>query len=552
MTGKCESGSIIKAGVYTIYNSAQECCEANYAWDVISCLPSEIRWGVFLPSIPIIFFNIPNIIQLNDEQREAMEDRIREILIPTSDDMNITIEEVIINDSIFGGPTNGLQSLPVTLGIKLSGDEEINVSEVQTAFTSTLQSELYTLANELKGAWGSDVYTKDVILGIGTVQTTLAPTSQPNFSNDVSDSIIQHNDDGEKLDTMSPPIDNTTFDNQVTTNNNNVSTHGDGEKSSLPPWAIVIVAFLFALLCTGLLLVFRRSIDKDDMNGERLPRHNFSSYLDEETSQSPTAKHANFNRSNQSGFNMSMNSFFSFNKSSQSDMNKNSISIFNQSQNTLGSLQVVRNKPQIDPDGKKSFNKSMNFTQSATNIYQGGIDPEPSPNPGQTRVMRTISEKDTERQIIQDEDDESGYDGGKSSVLLKNVVDDEEEDSEEDILDYDSDEDANVLGLLYYDGASSAGESAAKESRRSRRSRRTNKSKSTKSKSTKSRSSKETRSITRKKRKPKELQNVTEERVDGNLSKRGDDVRGSIVVSTHNTSVISGFSDAEEYEKAGQ
>ena len=482
-----------------------------------------------------------------------MEDRIREILIPTSDDMNITIEEVIINDSVFGGPSNGLQSLPVTLVIKLSGDEEINVSEVQTAFTSTLQSELYTLANELKGAWGSDVYTKDVILGIGTVQTTLAPTSQPNFSNDVSDSIIQHNDDGEKLDTMSPPIDNTTFDNQVTTNNNNVSTHGDGEKSSLPPWAIVIVAFLFALVCTGLLLVFRRNIDKDDMNGERLPRHNFSSYLDEETSQSPTAKHANFNKSNQSGFNMSMNSFFSFNKSSQSDMNKNSISIFNQSQNTLGSLQVVINKPQIDPDGKKSFNKSMNFTQSATNIYQGGIDPEPSPNPGQTRVMRTISEKDTERQIIQDEDDESGYDGGKSSVLLKNVVDDEEEDSEEDILDYDSDEDANVLGLLYYDGASSAGESAAKESRRSRRSRRTNKSKSTKSKSTKSRSSKETRSITRKKRKPKELQNVTEERVVGNLSKRGDDVRGSIVVSTHNTSVISGFSEnAEEYEKAGQ
>jgi len=156
----------------------------------------------------------------------------------------------------------------------------------------------------------------------------------------------------------------------------------------------------------------------------------------------------------------------------------------------------INRKSQIDPEGKKSFNQSLRFTQSAAKsnrerqIQQNqSVDKSVDEdfNPVQWKIDQNLNQAQMglhahlkrgnqgQRSAEQDKLEESGYDGGKSSFLITSgIVSDEDDSSSEEVdADESSTEEGNVLGLLYYDGASSAGESEARESRRSRRSGRT-------------------------------------------------------------------------------
>ncbi|KAL9190713.1 hypothetical protein ACHAXT_000419 [Thalassiosira profunda] len=127
----------------------------------------------------------------------------------------------------------------------------------------------------------------------------------------------------------------------------------------------------------------------------------------------------------------------------------------------------------IESDGQDP--SSSNFIISSLGMDPSvGHDISPADPSNANESGRIQTKRPDPVQSLQP-DDEDGYDGGKESSFLRSSDNVEDESSDEGAEMNDSDE-GNVLGLLYYDGASSAGESDAKESWRSRRSRRSRRS----------------------------------------------------------------------------
>ena len=300
------------------------------------------------------------------------------------------------------------------------------------------------------------------------------------------------------------------------------------QNASTPAWAIVLIVLLLALFGGGIFLWYRRTIEKDV--DERLPSHNHNnSYFDGDISDMSPSKMIHYlnpgvqttiqTKSDQSQVDdMSFQSYRSqlsrgysesprsngrsninFDESNQHQKSKNN-SVDPSRKISCVQQEMVQYRPKMDPEGTKSFNESMSFTQSAMNINRGHDRQQESNNANMTRSVNEDMAQPANLSTNKFGFDESGYDGGKSSLFIVNesgdAKDDVSDDSSEDKFEADADgsssDEGNVLGLLYYDGASSANESEARESRLSRRSRRTNR--SGKSKSTKSRSSRQTRS----------------------------------------------------------
>jgi len=473
VTSKCDSSATVAAGVYSIYLTAKECCESHFYWDIDACLaspptppptvrPSVVEQqtpidnivgpqqskpppdgdtvGILLAPIYIRFSNMQSQLQLDEEDREQLQDIIRRSLLVESDEFNITIADVDAVDSIFSNEDDQTISMSMYLKITITG-EDVDPREVQIAFTNALQDQIYLIDNEINKSWGTA--SNNMVLGIGNVKA----------GGDI------------------------------------VSTRISNESSSsVPVWGIILIILLFAFLCGGLLVLQRRRLDK----GDSLPRHTHinESYFDREKSQ-PCGE-GRYNPGDR-----------------QHISKRNQQHASNQSQQTLTSrgregdeIIVPHNKP--DPDGEKSFNKSMSFTQSALNINEEPIEQSPKRIEGIQRKrssgggMRRESSQEHDIQINrslehehmargQEElEEEDGYDGGRSSFFITNDNYDVQESSDDSSEENNSsDDDVGVLGLMYYDGASSAGESlGAKESRLSRRSKRSaaRSKKSTKSK----------------------------------------------------------------------
>ena len=570
MTGKCESSSTIAAGVYTIFNSVEECCYANYP-DPSSCIPVAApptaspsvqtvltpiidspspldTEGIFyLDPMSITFFNLPPQYEMNDDQRGMLEDIIQNVFLPTSSDFDTKVLSVDVIDSIFSGPDQE-SSQSFNLEITITGNQDIIPIELHTAFINTLHDQLYNIANMLRTSWGPEIYSNGTILSIADVQTTLVPTHRPSLLDNDLDLSLQNNAE---------------------------------QNASTPAWAIVLIVLLLALFGGGIFLWYRWRMEKDV--DERLPSHNHNnSYFDGDISDMSPSKMIHYlnpgvqttiqTKSDQSHVDdMSFQSYRSqlsrgysesprsngrsninFNESNQHQKSKNK-SVDPSRQISCVQQEMVQYRPKVDPEGTKSFNESMSFTQSAMNINRGHDRQQESKNANMTRSVN----QDIAQPANLNTFDESGYDGGKSSLFIVNesgdakddVSDDSSEDKFETNADGSSSDEGNVLGLLYYDGASSANESEARESRLSRRSRRTNR--SGKSKSTKSRSSRQTRSsrsqqqrsIARKKM-PKKAQNFVTKPI------REEDVSasGPIVVGGAQ-SVVSGLHDDLEDEQ---
>jgi len=223
----------------------------------------------------------------------------------------------------------------------------------------------------------------------------------------------------------------------------------------------------------------------------------------------------------------------------------------------------------------------MSFTQSALNINEEPIEQSSKRKEGIQRKrslgggMRRESSQEHDIQINrsleheqrsrgQEElEEEDGYDGGQSSFFITNDNDEGQEPSDDSSEENNSsDDDVGVLGLMYYDGASSAGESlGAKESRLSRRSKRSaaQSKKSTKSRASSrvSQSQRQPPPIARKKegtKRKEQHQNVT---VDGQkdypyvleppYNKRQSDHSDNIYIGGE-SSVVSGLSsNAEDF-----
>ena len=549
MTSSCDSGATVAAGVYSIYLTAKECCESHFYWDIDACLaspstpppttrPSVVEQqtpidivgpqqmkpppdgdtvGILLAPIYIRFSNMQSQLQLDEEDREQLQDIIRRSLLVASDEFNITITSVDAVDSIFSNKDDQTISMSMYLKITITG-EDVDPREVQIAFTNALQDQVYLIDNEIQNSWGTA--SNNMVTGIGNAET----------GGDV------------------------------------VSTRISIESSSsVPVWGIILIILLFAFLCGGLLVLQRRRLDK----GDSLPRHTNESYFEK----SQPCEEGRYNNNPRDRQHMS--------KSNQQHRS------FNESQQTLtrkdggDEIIVPRNKP--DPDGEKSFNKSMSFTQSALNINQGlesieqgfkqhsesnqrkwssegGMQRESSQE-HDIQIHRSVDHEQRARGKEELNEEEDGYDGGQSSFFITTndnyeVQEESSDDSSEE--NNSSDDDVGVLGLMYYDGASSAGESlGAKESRLSRRSKRSKKSTKSRTSSRVSQSQQQPPPIARKKEVTKhkeQHQNVT---VDGQkdypyvlppYNKRKSDHSDcpNIYVGGE-ASVVSGLSSTEEF-----
>eukprot|EP00581_Thalassiosira_minuscula_P000810 CAMPEP_0183740094 /NCGR_PEP_ID=MMETSP0737-20130205/58773_1 /TAXON_ID=385413 /ORGANISM="Thalassiosira miniscula, Strain CCMP1093" /LENGTH=793 /DNA_ID=CAMNT_0025975079 /DNA_START=256 /DNA_END=2637 /DNA_ORIENTATION=+ len=574
-TGQCESGPKISQGVYLVFRTVEECCEATYT-DPSNCIPvtstvsnsletsvttaaqatlpqalSQTQTtatpqaetspaetspaetiGVSLMPISISLHNLSPQFQLNDIRRGEMIDVIQEKLIVTSGNLNETILHIDIFDDL---------SKNQDLWDKYTGEIQISVTgtsvslteiQIQTAFLNSLQGQIYEIAGELKDAWGSEIYTDIVILSIDDAQTSLEPTPRPTIAGDIAIPSNPNNDDGGK-------------------NNTQV-------------WAVILASILFVMICCGL-LVWQRQRDKK--TDRQLSDH--SSYFDESShsssskrtndlspsveqslpSRSPGSIHTSqsFNRSQKSiqrsnqlqnkdpSANQLQLMNQSFNQSRRSRMD--ATEIFNQSRQTNLSSDPSR-ESRIDPSSTQlqlmnhSFSQSRPSSQMNQNFQSHRTDQRSINLNRSNRIDRTLNQsrrinkgKETMKRVqiepieenydmdqmrqadqlrqkpyqhiqqndpisAEEENLEEGYDGGKSSFLMSNtnVADDE---SSDEGLDVDESDD-NVLGLLYYDGASSADEESAKESRKTRRSGRsgrTNRSGKSSGKSAKTKSS---------------------------------------------------------------
>ena len=461
MTSKCDSTAAVAAGVYSIYLTAKECCESHFYWDIDACLasppsppptarpsvveeqtpidnivgPQQIKppppdgdtVGILLAPIYIRFSNMQSQLQLDEEDREQLQDIIRRSLLVASDEFNITITSVDAVDSIFSNKDDQTISMSMYLKITITG-EDVDPREVQIAFTNALQDQIYLIDNEINKSWGTA--SNNMILGIGSVET----------GGDV------------------------------------VSTRISNESSSsVPVWGIILIILSFAFLCGGLLVLQRRRLDN---KGDSLPRHINESYREK----SQPCEEGRYNPRDRQHI---------------SKRNQQHNRSFNQSQQTLTSrggggdeIIVPHNKP--DPDGRLSFNKSMSFTQSALNINQEPIEQSSkriesiqrkrSSGGGMRRgssqehdiQINRSSEREHMARGQEELEEEDGYDGGRSSFFITNDNYEGQESSDDSSEENNSsDDDVGVLGLMYYDGASSAGESlGAKESRLSRRSKR--------------------------------------------------------------------------------
>lgn len=316
MTGKCESGSTVAAGVYTIFRTSQECCTTNYPSDASVCLatppptaspttaspttaspttaspsvatavvaesqitkpptagieieavaeneveeivetetvsPPLTTVGIYLSPIPIKIHNLQPNFELNDDRKGDMEEIFHDKLITTNDEMNVTILSLELVENIFTGRYLS-EILTLDLHTEVTGASIIPGS-IHDAYQKALQDQMYDIGSSLKELWGPEVYSDSVILGIGDAQTTPAPSPQ------------------------TPSLPELTFDP--------TSPNDDGGAKSVPIWAVVVFTILFAMLCGGLLFWQRRREKDLDRQAPTAPTHNIS-YFDEEMSHSP-------------------------------------------------------------------------------------------------------------------------------------------------------------------------------------------------------------------------------------------------------------------------
>ena len=200
MTSKCDSSATVAAGVYSIYLTAKECCESHFYWDIDACLasppsppptarpsvveqqtpidiagPQQIKpqpdgdtVGILLAPIYIRFSNMQSQLQLDEEDREQLQDIIRRSLLVASDQFNITIVSVDAVDSIFSNENDQTISMSMYLKITISG-EDVDPREVQIAFTNALQDQIYLIDNEINKSWGTAA-SNNMVLGIGNVK----------------------------------------------------------------------------------------------------------------------------------------------------------------------------------------------------------------------------------------------------------------------------------------------------------------------------------------------------------------------------------------------
>ena len=363
-----------------------------------------------------------------------MSDVIRSTLAAPSDELNVIILSINVVDNLF--LIRDSSTLALELRIEVTGDRVIP-EEVHAAFLDTLQNHIDDVATALQGAWVPEVFTKNVIFSIEDVSTTL---------------------------NLKQPVE---VGEQPT------APQHDGEENSVPVWAVVLFPILFALLCGRLMIWQRRRRRDKDLDNEEA--HHNSSFDEEMSFDESRLRQTSSQKplpNNNVGFQQSIRSFSSCSTARMGPTNGYRDDAAQLSSSKVSVRQIELSNPSL---GRSNNNERV--------MNARGYPARQRNNVRAHNSLRTSSETPIMAEYSEDDDDEEedrGYDGGKSSSRL-DIEQDQESDDSSDHNEVEDDneleDDGIVLGLLYYDGATSAEESEeGRDSGRSRRSRRKNRS----------------------------------------------------------------------------
>jgi len=496
-----------------------------------------------LTPIPIVLRNLPLLFKLNNDRRGKMVTILQNKLTPTGDESNITILEIDIVDNLF---SNQARTLPLELLITITGSRTSSSNEIRSyifpgqihaAFLNVLQDRIYEIAAELRAAWGSVAFANGVVLGVGNVRTTSAPTLRPAGARP---SLYGEYGAASPID---PNYDNDDDDD-------------DGGHISVPIWAAALLGVLLTMLCIGLLVRQRRkektmdgpqpvndisfshsntSISKMTQNIDDVGEEQRTSLAIARLPPGSVHMDPDLNQSHQSFYSLRSNPNTDGSLAVSRLMNQSSSNRSSRTSRSIRSKGMGGRSTSRD-DRERSMDRGRRDPDD--DDYNRGKPDPPERIHGQLYVLdeedqssfedvsrdgggdegrislegeefieeleEEFVEKSEEEYIEELEEElEKGYEGGKSSFFIPATHEPEDSSDQDEDIGMDESED-NVLGLLYYAGASSAEEeSDAKESKRSRRSGRSkstsrhssgksSKTKSSRSKSQKSRRKKKT------------------------------------------------------------
>jgi len=527
----------------------------------IAHFPADI---IELKPIPISFYNLPYQFVFDEKRRGEMNETVWNLLTSTSVDFNARLVSIDIEDEISSLFSAKDQTLPLILQITVTGTMVLP-REIHAAFLNTLHYQLYEISRVLREAWGSDTYTNSVILSIGDAQTTPLPSPNPTTLHVALD--VPDNRDGHGGSKSLPILSAVLLailcamlcggllvwqrrrnKNADMPPSNNDSLF-DEEMSDTPSKIAIGLSPHQSVNQTQLIETNAKSFQysHDDARANKInqtQQRNMSTNFNEsrcsqmrfQSMRSNTATNLNESQRSQmsfqsigTNFNESRRSQMSFQScGSNMDTNVNESRRSNMAdkrsnQSRLGEWSINgERKSQIEPEGEKSFEQSMYFAHGAMDINKlPQIEQNQSDGEPEILYQNTNPESEcwkrvqmNQHHVLNRELDESGYDGGNSSFFVAKV-ESSDDSSHDDDADEDSIEEGNVLGLLYYDGASSASESEARESRKSRRSERTNRSRHSSEKSSSGKSSKNrstsSRSQKSRRKKARHLKRLEEE-----------------------------------------
>ena len=441
---------------------------AAYSWDPSSCItetkspssrpttvsptssPNEFQQSGFaLPYIPIGLINAPDI-DLSNVQSSKVKDAIRSIAEDEVRILNVMIVSVDIIDASYSGRSLSIDQerelesvLTLLIEIRVS-ETAILPNELYSTILGALALRKYDIDEVLRETVGIEMY-KDVVLEIDGHRTTLAPSTTP----------------GSTLPGTSTPGSTTDSVSKIRgeqgTNSNTLRV---AERSKVAVVLVVLFGLFFSAIAGGLIAWQRKKESSSDKGFQTRSDHYHRKR------QLPRRRCKNKSKG-------SMNDVLKITNSADAD----------DEQAQIDKTLTLRYTPQEQQ-------------QVCAGEFEQGHDRE-------VQIDNTLMLGHTpkEEQLVNTEEWEleQGYDGGKSSFFeSQGNMSSSTASGLGERIDPEESED-NVLGLLYYAGASSAEEEegdrsesiksarirrrASNASRQTRRSRRSSISSSSKSKS---------------------------------------------------------------------
>jgi hypothetical protein len=448
--GHCESGDEVPAGIFEVFYSEMECCKKHYSWDLEACnketspptgrptapptlSPTDAYTaapqqdtGVLLPQIPMRLINVPDM-QMSNVLSSKLEDVIRLICDESISSLGATILSV---DIIGGASSPGRMLLRRGLNpnntLDATNVRERNLAELALLIEMRVSKTNYS---------PEDIH-QTILDALKQQKSEIDDVFSDTLGAGYTGAVLEI--DGDLDQSMLAPSSSLPTSSENTATMSTVDGNSGGNRRTIALILSILFCLLFVVSCS-VLVVWHR---KQNLRSYKMTAPDFRMSRERKKRR---RKHHRSHRSSRRD------------KTSRSSRNKSS----RRSREPL----MIANHPYVDEEQNKMDERLMlgyaPHNQQISQQQQYPVQqqyPQNQQSTGGGQLMLEYAPQSLQH-IIKQEEEDRGYDGGKSSFFeskaefynsmdasggLKNGID-----PEEAFVDSD-----NVLGLLYYDGAS--------------------------------------------------------------------------------------------------